>query len=76
MNFSVAQAINGFTVKIDDADDVHVARTAEEVAEIVVMTLVGPEPPKAKPGRKPRGKNKKKAAALAANADTLSGLNT
>ena len=77
MKFDVEEAINGFTVKVNEGADLHVARTAEEVAEIVVETLVGPdEPSKAKPGRKPRGKNKKKIAAMAANADTLSGLNT
>ena len=76
MRFDVEEAINGFTVKVNEGADLHVARTAEEVAEIVTKTLVGPEPVKTAKARKPRGKNKKKAAAAAANADTLSGLNT
>lgn len=39
-----------------------------------LRSITKPVKPVAKPGRKPRGPNKKRAAA--ANADTLSGLNT
>lgn len=73
MKFNVETAINGFTVKVDENEELHVARTAEEVAEIVVSALGGTEE-KPKRGRKPRGKNKKKAVA-AANSDALAGLN-
>jgi len=73
MKFEVEAAINGFTVKVDEDDGVHVARTIEEVAEIVTNALNGDEPKPVKV-KKTRGKNKKKA--MAANADTLSGLNT
>ena len=77
MTFTVMQAINGFTVQVNDEPDVHVARTAEEVAEIVVKMLAGPgdAPVEPKKARKPRGKNKKRAMP-AVNAETLSGLNT
>ena len=74
MTFTVMQAINGFTILMNDETDVHVARTAEEVAEIVVKALGVIDVPKAKSPRKPRRKNKK--GAVAVNADTLSGLNT
>lgn len=72
MKFDVEQIVNGFTVKVDEAGEIHVARTAEEVAEIVVKALGGAEKPKK--ARKPRGKNKKKAAVAAANSDALAGL--
>lgn len=75
MKFDVATASNGYTVKVDDSEDFSVARTAEEVAEIVTKALGGVgKPAKAKKGRKARGPNKKTAKAAAANADALAGL--
>ena len=73
MKFEVEEAVNGFTVKVNDGQDLHVARTPEEVAEIVVKTLgpQGGKTPKAKKARKLRGPNKKKPAV---NSDALAGL--
>ena len=72
MKFEVEQVVNGYTVKVDEAGEIHVARTAEEVAEIVVTALgIGKKPAKAKKARKPRGPNKKKSAV---NSDALAGL--
>jgi len=75
MKFDVEQVVNGYTVKVDEGGEIHVARTAEEVAEIVTKSLGGTKPTKAKKARKPRGPNKKKPAG-AVNADALAGLNT
>jgi hypothetical protein len=72
MKFDVEQVVNGYTVKVDESGEIHVARTAEEVAEIVTKALSGGKPAKTKKARKPRGPNKKKVAA--ANSDALAGL--
>jgi hypothetical protein len=74
MKFDVEDVVNGYTVKINEDEGTHVARTAEEVAEIVVTALgnVGKKSAKAKRPRKARGPNKKKTV----NADALSGLAT
>lgn len=77
MKFEVEEAVNGYTMRVDDDANLHVARTVEEIAEIVVKMLgEGATPSKEKKTRKPRGKNKKKAAVTTNAADTLSGLNT
>ncbi len=71
MKFDVESVVNGFTVKVDEGGEIHVARTTKEVAEIVVAALKGDDvkSPKAKKARKPRGPNKKTV-----NSDALAGL--
>ena len=69
MKFEVEQVVNGYTVKVDEGGNIHVARTPEEVAEIVTKALSGGKPAKAKKTRKPRGPNKKTV-----NSDALAGL--
>jgi len=73
MKFFVDQVANGYTVVLDEGGETHVARTAEDVAEVIVNALgIGQKSAKAKKARKARGPNKKKA--VTENAAALSGI--
>ena len=74
MKFDVEEVANGYTVKVGESEELHIAKNAKEVAGVIVKAL-GPQEGKAlkaKKARKPRGPNKKKAAT--ANAAALAGI--